>query len=132
MKKLLAFIILLSMVACKSTEKQKKQEEPEPRAYEILYKTNMPEEIDFIKQSDKVDAIELDYNAVGTQTRKVWGLKMVNMDQGRGSAAIISKQPVEYPFWGRITYQSTEGEAEMEFKIYEPGYWQIIMTTLTP
>ncbi len=131
MKKILSLFVLLSLIACKTTEKQKQEEEKTDAGYEILYKVNMSENIEFKNLSPKGSAIELDYRAVGTQTRKKWGLKMVDMSKGPGSASIEGKQNVEFPFWGKLTYQSDEGQAEMEFKIYEKGYWQIIMTTLS-
>lgn len=131
MKKILTILVLLSLIACKTTEKQKQKQEQTDAGYEILYKINMQESIEFINMSPKGSAIELDYRAVGTQTRKKWDLKLVNMAKGPESASIVGKENVEFPCCGKITYQSNEGQAEMEFKIFEKGYWQIIMTTLS-
>ncbi len=133
MKKIMTIMVLLALVACKTTkDPQAQTEEQEQPAYSILYEVNMPEQIMFTNQSSGGSAIQLDYRPVGTQVRVVRNIKMVNMELGPDSAPIVGKQNIDFPFWGKITYQSNEGEAEMEFKIFEKGFWVISMTTLTP
>lgn len=134
-KALRFFIIIMVMAtvfaACKTTQEQAKKQQQERPPYHIIYKINIPEEVQFVRQDTTGRAIEVDYRAVGTLGRKVWDITLVNRAKGRESIPIVGSQKVEFPFWGRLSYQSTKGEGDMEFIIYEPGYWQIILTTLT-
>ena len=101
------------------------------KAFEIIYKINIDENIDFRNLGKKASSITVVYRAVGTQTKsKVRDIKIVNMEDGQMSRAIPPTQSVEFPFWGKLTFKSSKGLSEMEFKIFEQGYWQIILTTL--
>lgn len=136
MKKAIILLLVLStaLVACKTTKepatdqtKVVKKDIP----YEILYKSNIPEEIQFQNQSKKGSNIDVVYNAVGTQTRIVENLRLIDMNKGPSSPEITKGQIIEFPFWGKLSYDSNKGEGEMEFRIYEKGYWVLTLTTLS-
>ncbi|MCK4288850.1 MAG: hypothetical protein KAW86_06575 [Bacteroidales bacterium] len=132
MKKLFIFCLLTLFVFSLSAQEQDtvKAEEPK-KAYEIIYKINIDENVEFRNLGKKASSITVVYRAVGTQTKSnVRDFKIVNMEDGQMSRAIPPTQSVEFPFWGKLTFKSSKGLSEMEFKIYEQGYWQIILTTL--
>jgi hypothetical protein len=134
MKYCFLLFLIVGLGACKSSQQNSnlaKGDKAEP-AYKIIYQINMPEKVQFVNQGKKQSVIRIEYNAVGTVGRRVWDLKLVNMDQGEFSRAISETENVEFPFWGKLTYNSDKGEGQLEFVINQKGYWVITLTTLTP
>ncbi|MDZ7740500.1 MAG: hypothetical protein U5Q03_01745 [Bacteroidota bacterium] len=131
--KYLYLLLIISLAACTASEKGQSGNKTKPqKPYEIMYKVNMPEELSFVNQNKKGSTIELEYVALGSENRTVRNLRLVNMKYGEGSRALQSFENIEFPFHGKLYYDSDRGPGEMEFKIFSKGYWVITLKTLTP
>ncbi|MCF8386771.1 MAG: hypothetical protein K9G47_02730 [Bacteroidales bacterium] len=133
MQKLFIFTLILILGACTSSDKTKGTSKKDlKKPYEIIYKTNIPEDVSFVNQNKKGSSIEVDYIALGTYNRGVRNIRLVNMERGEGSRSLQKFENVDFPFWGKLFYNSNKGQGAMEFKIFEKGYWVITLKTLTP
>lgn len=129
MKKILLFVVLAGLFGCKTTETQKsRQMAMEKKPYHIIYKNNIPELVSFEKQSPTGNKINVEYIAVGTQRHRVSDIRLINMNDINERVNV--QDDVEFPFWGKLMYTSNDGPGEMEFIIYEPGYWNIKLKTV--
>ncbi len=131
--KYLYLLLAISLVGCTAVEKGKSGNKTKPqKPYEVIYKVNIPEEVSFVRQNKNGAGIELDYVSLGTDNRIIRNLRLVNLKYGEGSRALQRFENVEFPFHGKLFYDSDRGPGEMEFKIFSKGYWVITLKTLTP